>query len=46
MTPEEKARQEIDKPLEKAGWRVEDYEDSIFLWVHPDFMFFRDYSGV
>ena len=27
MKPEEKARQEIDQLLEKAGWKVQDYRD-------------------
>jgi type I restriction enzyme R subunit len=27
MKPEEKARQEIDQLLEKAGWEVQDYRD-------------------
>jgi len=27
MKPEEKARQEIDQLLEKAGWKVQDNKD-------------------
>ena len=27
MKPEEKARQEIDQLLEKAGWKVQDYRE-------------------
>ncbi|PIU60081.1 type I site-specific deoxyribonuclease, partial [Candidatus Bathyarchaeota archaeon CG07_land_8_20_14_0_80_47_9] len=27
MKPEEKARQDIDKLLEAAGWKVQDYRD-------------------
>lgn len=26
MKPEEKARQEIDQLLDKAGWKVQDYQ--------------------
>ncbi|OGW52506.1 MAG: hypothetical protein A2Y81_09080 [Nitrospirae bacterium RBG_13_43_8] len=27
MNPEQKARQEIDQLLEKAGWKVQDYRE-------------------
>ena len=27
MTPEEKARQEIDRLLEAAGWQIQDYRN-------------------
>ena len=36
MTPEEKARQEIDRLLEAAGWQIQDYRNlnlGATLWV-------------
>src|SRR4030043_1051820 len=32
MKPEEKARQKIDRLLESAGWKVQDYKD-LNLWA-------------
>jgi type I site-specific restriction endonuclease len=37
MKPEEKARQEIDQLLEKAGWKLQDYEGFNFsTFAEPD----------